>query len=169
MCENRSTSNEKSTLLDSRENQRQHVIGILDGLTSEQLHQPVLPSGWSSLGLVQHLAVDVEQFWFLRVVAGETVESSSKGDRSSAWQVTPDTSPEVVFDIYRAEIERANSIISGTALDAAPAAWPDFFGEWRLDNLRAVMLHVIAETACHAGHLDAVRELIDGRTWLTLN
>jgi hypothetical protein len=30
------------------------------------------------------------------------------------------------------------------------------------------MLHVITETACHAGHLDAVRELIDGRTWLIL-
>jgi len=28
------------------------------------------------------------------------------------------------------------------------------------------MLHVITETACHAGHLDAVRELIDGRQWL---
>jgi hypothetical protein len=30
------------------------------------------------------------------------------------------------------------------------------------------MLHVITETACHAGHLDAVRELIDGRTWMVL-
>jgi Protein of unknown function (DUF664) len=28
------------------------------------------------------------------------------------------------------------------------------------------MLHVITETACHAGHLDAARELIDGRQWL---
>jgi len=30
-------------------------------------------------------------------------------------------------------------------------------------------LHVITETACHAGHLDAARELIDGRRWLVLN
>jgi len=37
---------------------------------------------------------------------------------------------------------------------------------WKLQDLRAVILHVITETACHAGHLDAVRELIDGRTWL---
>jgi hypothetical protein len=28
------------------------------------------------------------------------------------------------------------------------------------------MLHVITETACHAGHLDAARELIDGRLWM---
>jgi len=30
------------------------------------------------------------------------------------------------------------------------------------------VLHVITETATHAGHLDAVRELIDGRTWMIL-
>jgi hypothetical protein len=41
-------------------------------------------------------------------------------------------------------------------------------GDWRIDTLRDLMLHVIAETACHAGHLDAVRELIDGRAWLVL-
>jgi len=34
--------------------------------------------------------------------------------------------------------------------------------------LRDTVLHVIIETACHAGHLDAVRELIDGRTWQIL-
>ena len=42
---------------------------------------------------------------------------------------------------------------------AAPASWPSFFGSWRLENMRAVILHVITETACHAGHLDAAREL----------
>jgi hypothetical protein len=35
-------------------------------------------------------------------------------------------------------------------------------------DLRRVLLSVITETATHAGHLDAVRELIDGRTWLVL-
>jgi hypothetical protein len=34
--------------------------------------------------------------------------------------------------------------------------------------MRAIALHVITETACHAGHLDAARELLDGRTWLRL-
>lgn len=33
---------------------------------------------------------------------------------------------------------------------------------------REILLHVIAETACHSGHLDAVRELLDGRRWLVL-
>ena len=38
----------------------------------------------------------------------------------------------------------------------------------RLENLREIILHVLTETAVHAGHLDATRELIDGRTWLVL-
>jgi len=50
----------------------------------------------------------------------------------------------------------------------ACAWWPDFFGDWRLNNHRDILFHVMTETACHAGHLDAVRELIDGRQWLVL-
>jgi hypothetical protein len=56
-----------------------------------------------------------------------------------------------------------------TPLDAAPARWPDEWAGWRLADLRAVIVHVITGTACHAGHLDVVRELIDGRTWLVLS
>lgn len=51
-------------------------------------------------------------------------------------------------------------------LGAAPAWWPaDMFGPWRLDSVFAVLHHVTVETATHAGHLDAARELLDGRTW----
>jgi hypothetical protein len=38
-----------------------------------------------------------------------------------------------------------------------------------MQSLRHVMLHVITETATHAGHLDVVRELIDGRRWIVLD
>jgi len=85
----------------------------------------------------------------------------------AAWDVAPGTEPDAVFDGYRREIERANAIIAGTAMDAAPAAWPEeTWPDWRYPDLRSIVLHVLAETACHAGHLDIVRELIDGRTWL---
>ena len=33
---------------------------------------------------------------------------------------------------------------------------------------RCVILHVITETAIHAGHLDAFRELTDGGQWIVL-
>jgi len=76
---------------------------------------------------------------------------------------------DAVLDLYRREIQLADAIISATDLDTAPAWWPeDLFGSFRLDDLREIMLHVITETACHAGHLDAVRELIDGRMWMVL-
>lgn len=160
---------ERTALLSSLTKQRAHVLGILEGLSDEALRRPVLPSGWTCLGLVQHLAWDVEQFWFRRVIAGERIgPDESPEDQSNAWQVSPDVSAETVFDDYRREIERANAIIAATPMEAAPAWWPDFFGSFRLADLQAVMLHVITETACHAGHLDAVRELIDGRTWLVL-
>jgi hypothetical protein len=157
---------EVSALLSSLTDQRSHVLGILDGLPEESLRRPVLPSGWTCLGLVQHLALDVERFWFRAVVAGEPVDLGS-GD--AAWQVAPDVSAAEVFDTYRQEIALANAIITATPLDAAPAWWPeDLFPGGTCLDLRETILHVIAETACHAGHLDAVRELIDGRTWLTL-
>jgi hypothetical protein len=86
----------------------------------------------------------------------------------NAWQVGPDVAGEDVLARYRQEIERSDAIIAVTALDAAPAWWPDFFGDWRMETLREVLLHVITETATHAGHLDAAREIIDGRQWLVL-
>jgi hypothetical protein len=158
---------EMQALLDCLEDQRGHVLGILEGLTDAELQQPMLPSGWTILGLVRHLAIDVERFWFREVVAGQSPPEGDSGS-VSAWEVSSETPAASVFDSYRKEIDRANVIIAGTPLDAEPRVWPDFFGEWRLADLRAVMLHVIAETACHAGHLDAARELIDGRTWLKL-
>ena len=155
-------------MLQCLDNQRAHVVGTLDGLPEEGLHCAVLPSDWSSVGLVQHLALDVERFWFRVVVAGEIAVEDDGDSSESAWVVSPDTRAADVFDLYRKEIELANDIVANTALDAEPRYWPEFFGDWRLPDLRAILLHVIAETACHAGHLDAARELIDGHTWLTL-
>ena len=103
---------------------------------------------------------------FRHVIAGEPVEDDN--DEANAWQVGPEVPAETVFSDYRRQIERADAVIAVTPWDAAPAWWPDFFGDFRLDDLHAIIVHVITETATHAGHLDAVRELIDGRTWLIL-
>jgi uncharacterized damage-inducible protein DinB len=157
---------ESAALLSWLNKQREHVVGSLDGLPDEALHRPVLPTGWTCLGLVQHLTFDVERFWFRRVLAGEPEQTAPIP--SAAWQVNADVSGQAVLDCYRQEIERANEIITAAPIDAEPLWWPDFFGNFRLNDLREIMLHVIAETACHAGHLDAVRELIDGQTWLIL-
>lgn len=161
---------ESTLLLDYLNSQRRHVLGILEGLDEEALRRPVLPSGWNCLGLLQHLALEDERFWFRGVVAGEqfVIDQVTEAPED-AWRVAPDVPVQAVFDMYRQQIELANAIITATPLDAAPAWWPEeLFGGWRLDNLREVILHVLTETAVHAGHLDAARELIDGRTWLVL-
>jgi Protein of unknown function (DUF664) len=144
------------------------VLGILEGLAEEDLRRPVLPSGWACVGLVQHLALDVERWWFCTITAGEPDESAEVV--SDSWQVSLDVPADAVLDLYRQEVERANAIIARTPLDTPPAAWPeDIWPTWHLENLRQTLLHVITETATHAGHLDAARELIDGRTWLVVN
>lgn len=163
-----SLADERALLISSLDAQRNHVLGILEGLSDLDLRRPVLPSGWYCLGLVQHLALDVERFWFRTVVAGDQAEIDSLADAAGAWQVGPEVTAEEVFDLYRQEIDRANATIATTSLDAAPAWWPDFFGDFRLHTLREVILHAITETACHAGHLDAAREIIDGRSWMVL-
>ncbi|MFD6824089.1 MULTISPECIES: DinB family protein [unclassified Streptomyces] len=160
---------EVTSLLKVLDGQRRHVLGILDGLDDDALRRPVLPSGWNCLGLVQHLALDVERFWFRGVLAGdeEIIRNLPTGDE--AWNVSPEATAAAVLDGYRQETAAADVVITASPADAALAWWPhDLFGEPHLHTLRDVLLHVITETACHAGHLDAARELIDGRRWLVL-
>jgi Protein of unknown function (DUF664) len=158
-------NDETDALLSSLNTQREHVLGALGGLTEDVLRRPVLPSGWSPLGMVRHLALEVEQFWFRGAVAGEPITLTS-GDE--AWQVPPDVAGTAILDLYRDEIARANAIIAATPIDAMPKWWPDFFANFPPRPLRKTILHVIAETATHAGHLDAARELIDGSQWVVL-
>jgi hypothetical protein len=160
---------EITALLNCLTAQRRHVLGILDGLDEADLRRPVLPSGWSCLGLVRHLALDVERFWFGAVLAGDPAVIAALDEEADAWQVDPDAPAADVLDGYRREIALADAIITATPAATAPAWWPtDLFGKQDVHSHREVLLHVIAETACHSGHLDAVRELIDGHRWLVL-
>jgi hypothetical protein len=158
-------NDEKDALMAALTQQREHVLGILDAMSEDQLRQPTLPSGWTPLGLVRHLAVEVERFWFRCAVAGEPF-TPSRGNEN--WLVPEDQPGAAVISLYRDEITRANAIIAATAVDAMPAWWPDFFIDFPARPLRRTLLHVITETATHAGHLDAARELADGGQWLVL-
>jgi hypothetical protein len=158
-------NNEKDDLLTSLTAQREHVLGALEGLSEDDLRRSVLPSGWTPLGMVRHLALEVERFWFRGAVAGEPITLTS-GDE--AWQVPADVPAAAILDLYRDEIARADAIIAATPIDAMPKWWPDFFTDFPPRPLRRTILHVITETAAHTGHLDAARELIDGGQWLVL-
>jgi len=158
------STREAEMLLAYLDSQRHHVLEIIEGLPDADLRRAVLPTGWSCLGMVQHLAFDVERFWFRIVFSGELLDGPD-----DAWVVAPETPSGTVLDSYREEIEAANAVIAGTDLETPPSNWPEErWPNWRLENMRQLILHVMNETACHAGHLDAARELIDGRTWMVL-
>jgi Protein of unknown function (DUF664) len=161
---------EVAALMSCLDDQRRHVLGILDGLGEAALRRPVLPTGWNCLGMVAHLAAHVERFWFVAVFAGDpTAIAETTASTDDTWHVPADTPAAEVLDHYRHQTEVANRVCADADPVAGMAWWPEgLFGDWRIDTLREVMLHVIVETACHAGHLDAARELIDGRTWLVL-
>lgn len=160
----------KAALLRSLSNQREHILGVAEGLSDEQLRTSKLPSGWSILGLVRHLALDVEHYWFRCIVGGESLSFFEDGDddAAKAWRVPEDIAGHDVLALYRSEIKAADAVIERTALDAAPAQRDSWWGDWDVPDLRFVLLHTISETACHAGHGDAVRELIDGAQWSVL-
>ena len=159
-------TSELESLQMTLDGQRRHVLGAIEGLSDADLRRPVLPSGWTCLGLVQHLALDVERFWFRAVTAGEAVDLKEGAD---AWQVADDVPASAVLDLYRDEIARANVIIAGLSPEAMPAWWPvEIFPDFPMRPLRGTILHVLTETATHAGHLDIVRELIDRRQWFVI-
>ena len=84
-------------------------------------------------------------------------------------RVVPGLPVETVIDLHRIEIDLANAVIAATPPDDPPAWWPgDLFGDCRLKTVREIAFHVMTETATHAGHLDATRELVGGHSWLLL-
>ena len=144
---------------------RRHVLGALEGLPEADLRRGLLPSGWSPLGLVQHLALDVERFWFRAVLAGEDVPLPT---RDEGWTVDTDATTADVVDLYRTEAALANAVLLAAGGAAAPRWWPADAGEPPYLTARQIVLHVLVETSTHAGHLDAVGELIDGHQHLVM-
>jgi len=160
---------ERSLLLRRLTGQRRHVISQLDGLSDEQLRRPVLPSGWSCLGLVRHLTLSDERYWFEVVVAGEPLDFWPEGDNGD-WRVDPHETAEAVLAAYDSAIARSDEIVGERRLDDPPAQPEDWWESAGMSfpDLRTVLVHVLVETATHAGQLDAVRELLDGRQYLVL-
>src|ERR1700689_4643093 len=99
-----------------------------EGLSEENLRRPVLPSGWSCLALVRHLAVNDERFWFHGVAAGGAVDLSD----DPGWQPSPDEPAEAVLDLYRRETAASDAVLAGLSLDATSGQGPDDLSGWRL-------------------------------------
>ena len=141
--------------------QRDHVLSAVEGLTEAQLQQAETPSGWTIAQLITHLAYDDEMFWIGAVLGGETRAIEALRD---GWSAPESSSGAAAIARYRSEISRSNEIVAGLDLSAPPRWWPpaDVFDAPPMRDGREVLFRVFTETAVHAGHLDVVRELIDG-------
>ena len=148
--------------------QRVSVLAIVDGLGEDDLRAPVVPSGWTPLGLIEHLG-HAERHWFQRVAMGLAAPLPWPDDPDDDDEDAPFTTSrptEMVFAFYSDQIERANAVLASTPLSARPIGRHNREGADEVTDLRFIVLHMIEETARHAGHLDIARELIDGRTGL---
>jgi uncharacterized protein DUF664 len=153
---------EKQALAHFLTAQRAAVLAIVAGLDETALSTAVLPSGWTPLGLIEHLG-HAERHWFQEILTG-AAEPLPWPEEDTPLR-TP-RSPAVVIAFYRDQCARSDALLAATPLSARPRGrHPDQLGA-EITDLRRLVLHLIEETARHAGHLDAARELLDGRTGL---
>lgn len=140
---------------------RATVVLKATGLTDDQARQRLVPSELTTVaGLLGHLTW-VEHYWFGVVLDG----------RPDPWQERLAQDPDAEFRAaltvpldrliadYEAECARSRDVAARLDL-AATGTTP----KGQPVNLRWVLIHMIEETGRHAGHLDLLRELLDGST-----
>jgi hypothetical protein len=140
--------------------QRALVRRKLEGLRAEDEHRAVLPDSplMTPAGLVSHMRW-TEHCWFSVIFFGESEESNPQFDKSapddSEWMVD-DVPLSRLLDEFEKQCARSNEITATHSLDDV-GKQPDF-----TPTLRWIMIHMVEETARHVGHLDTVREFMDG-------
>jgi uncharacterized damage-inducible protein DinB len=153
------TGSEKESLHTSLDRHRDVILWKLDELDDADLRRPMTPSGTNLLGLVKHLA-SVEYGWFCQTFGRETEPLPfDQDDENADLRVQPDETTDDIVAFYGRARAAADQVIADVDLDDTGTAW---FGD--AVSMRWVLIHMIEETARHAGHVDIVRELIDGAT-----
>ncbi|WP_043263001.1 DinB family protein [Streptomyces sp. CT34] len=149
-------ADEKTTLPAFLDYLRDAVAAKTVGVTEEQARKPGVDSGTSLLGLVKHLT-SVELNWF---------EWAYAGKRTDRWDdaapIADGETVDEVVDGYRAAVVRSNEIAAACEDLNRPGARS--LRETPPPSMRWVLVHMIEETARHAGHADILREQLDGST-----
>jgi uncharacterized damage-inducible protein DinB len=144
--------------------QRETMLSKTDGLTRQQLAQQHPPSQLTLAGLLYHLSLVEEDWMEVRFAGLPDREPWASVD----WEADPDwefrtaaqLEPAQLQSRYRQACERSRHVVSSAAgLDQLSVR---ALRDGRHFALRWVLLHLIEETARHAGHADFLREAIDG-------
>ena len=130
-----------------------------EGLSDADAARRVLPSLTTVSGLLRHLA-DVERSWFRERIDGQADVPTRWSDEEpdGEFLVGPDDSLAEIIKDYEDACAESREVLSRYALDDVIPHSPSGH------NVRWVVTHMIEETGRHCGHLDIVRELLDGTT-----
>jgi uncharacterized damage-inducible protein DinB len=153
------TGGEKETLHFSLDRHRNVIVWKVDGLNDELLRRPMMPSGTNLIGLVKHLA-SVEYGWFCGTFGrpSDAIPFDEFNPEADMRAEAGETAADILAYYGRARAA-ADAAINEIDLEDTGTAWS---GE--KVSMRWVLVHMIEETARHAGHMDILRELVDGAT-----
>jgi uncharacterized damage-inducible protein DinB len=157
------TATEREALCGFLDLQRAALIRKVQGAGDADARQAPTASSLSLLGLLKHCTL-WERRWFQNIVAGhsfpgEFPELEVPEDEMGAedFRVDERDTAEHWVASFNRQASISRQITAERDLDT-PCAWPPLAHR----NLRWVLLHMIEETARHAGHADIIRETIDG-------
>jgi uncharacterized damage-inducible protein DinB len=158
------TSDERADLLQTLRAHRAFLRVTVQGLTDDQARQRTTVSELTLGGLVKHVA-GTEASWAQFALHGAPVFSQDEDRWADGFSLTADETLEQVLAEYdRVAALTDQLVVDHPDLDSAhplpEAPWFPPGASW---SVRRVLLHVIAETAQHAGHADVLRESLDGQ------
>jgi uncharacterized damage-inducible protein DinB len=147
---------------------RDSLLLKIDGLSDYDARRPLTPTGTNLLGLVKHVAS--VQLGYFGETFGRPAEravpwlSDDAAPDADMWVPAAESRAEIV-DFHHYSAAHSDATIEALELDAAGGV-PWWQPEKRRVTLHQILVHVIAETARHAGHTDILREGIDGEVGL---
>jgi hypothetical protein len=156
-----STATERDALGGFLDKQRAALLRKVEGVSDEDARRTPTASALSLLGLLKHSAL-WERRWFQIIVAGRSLpgewpEPDAPDPDIEDFRVDEQDTVKHWLAYFEEQAAISREITAALDLDA-PCVRPDLAHR----NLRWVLLHMIEETARHAGHADIIRETLDG-------
>lgn len=154
---------ERADLLETLAKHRGFLRQTVDGMSDEQIRLRSTVSELTLGGILKHVTA-MEETWrtFIEVGAAAFADASPEGYMAQ-WRVDPGETAESLLAAHAKAAARTDAVVASADLDAEhalpSAPWFPPGATW---SARRVALHLIAETAQHAGHADVIREAIDG-------
>ncbi len=154
---------ERADLLETLATHRWFLRHTVAGLTTEQATRRTTVSELTLAGVVKHVAM-TEASWADFVVRGTAAMEQPPEEWAQQWVLGADETLETVLALYADVAARTDELVRTVDLDSAhPLPEAPWFEPGAVRSARRVFLHVVAETAQHAGHADILRESLDGQ------